>query len=154
MNEHIEYQGYKAKISYSQEDDVLVGRVIDVDALIMFSGSSIAELKAELKVAIDSYLAECAELGLQPEKPYKGSFNVRVGCETHRKAANKAKVWGVSLNEFVRLAIEQAVDRHVQFEGAVMVARAPIVHSMEQLYMPVSGASTRRVTPDAYGRSH
>jgi len=37
MNEHIEYGGYKAKVTYSNEDGLLVGRVIDVDALIMFS---------------------------------------------------------------------------------------------------------------------
>jgi predicted HicB family RNase H-like nuclease len=154
MNEHIEYQGYKAKVTYSREDDVLVGRVIDVDALIMFSGSSIAELKAEFQAAIDSYLAECAELGIQPEKPYKGSFNVRVGCEAHRKAANKAKAWGVSLNEFVRLAIEQAVDRHGQPDGSVTVVRAPIAASVDQMYMPVGVGVARRVTPAAYGRSH
>lgn len=153
MNEHIEYKGYKAKVTYSKEDDALVGRVMDVDALIMFAGQSIAEVKAEFHAAIDSYVEECALQGLEPEKPFKGSFNVRVGCEAHRKAAYKAKAWGISLNEFVRVAIEQAVDRHVQAGGVTTVVKAPIATN-DQLYVPVGAASARRVAQSAYGRSH
>ncbi len=154
MNEHIEYRGYKAKVCYSHEDEALVGRVIDVDALIMFSGQSISEMKVEFKAAIDSYIEECEQLGTQPERPYKGSFNVRVGCEVHRKAANKAKAWGISLNEFVRIAIEQAVDRHAQVAGSVTVAKTPIAANVDHIYTPATVPAARRMSPRPYGRSH
>lgn len=111
MKNELEYKGYKANIEFSAEDDLLVGQVCDVDALILFSASSVDEVKDEFRRAVDAYLEECRALGLTPEKAYKGSFNVRVGREAHRKAALMAKQWKVSLNEFVRIAIEQVVDR-------------------------------------------
>ncbi|WP_287603404.1 type II toxin-antitoxin system HicB family antitoxin [Thiothrix sp.] len=46
--------------------------------------------------------------GYEPEVPCKGSFNVRVGHELHLAAAVKAKELGVSLNDFVRNALNNA----------------------------------------------
>jgi len=144
MSDNIEYKSYKAKIAYSLEDDLLVGKVIDVDSLILFSGSSLDEIKAEFKLAIDSYLEDCKEQGIEPEKPFKGSFNVRVGCDAHRKAATTAKAWGISLNEFVRVAIEQAVDRHGPAVGSVTVARTNVVAALDQAYIPTKPEAFRR----------
>lgn len=144
MSDNIEYKSYKAKIAYSLEDDLLVGKVIDVDSLIMFSGVSLDEIKAEFKAAIDSYLADCEEQGLVPEKPFKGSFNVRVGCEAHRKAATTAKAWGISLNEFVRVAIEQSVDRHAPTVDSITVARTSVVATLDQAYIPAKPEPFRR----------
>ena len=46
----------------------------------------------------------------QPEKPFKGSFNVRIQPELHRKAALAASARGLSLNAFVEDAIRHNVD--------------------------------------------
>jgi predicted HicB family RNase H-like nuclease len=108
----LEYSGYRAEIEFSAEDDLLVGKVADVDAVIMFAADNVTDLKAEFEAAIDTYLSECEQSGMEPEKSYKGSFNVRVGSECHRVAARTAVQWGVSLNELVRIALAQLVDRH------------------------------------------
>ncbi|HHT9147108.1 MAG TPA: YlcI/YnfO family protein [Candidatus Wunengus sp. YC61] len=40
-------------------------------------------------------------------RSYKGSFNVRISPEMHRKAVEKAIKKGLSLNQFVQKAIEK-----------------------------------------------
>jgi len=44
------------------------------------------------------------------EKPFKGSFNVRIKAELHRQAAQAASARGISLNALVEEAIRQAVE--------------------------------------------
>ncbi len=58
---------------------------------------------------MDDYLEACAENGTEPEKPYKGSFNVRVSPEIHREAAICAAQQGTSLNGFIAAALEKAI---------------------------------------------
>lgn len=108
----LKYKSYTAKVDFSQADELLVGEVCDIDALILFSAASVPELKLEFERAIDQYLAECAARNVEANKPYSGTFNVRVGGELHRKAATIARSWGVSLNQVMCSAIEQIVDRH------------------------------------------
>ena len=47
----------------------------------------------------------CKEKGKQPEKSYRGSFNVRINPDLHRAAALAAAVRKESLNQFVADAI-------------------------------------------------
>ena len=42
-------------------------------------------------------------------KPFKGSFNVRIGSDLHREAMMQAQDQGINLNEFVKQAIETSV---------------------------------------------
>jgi predicted HicB family RNase H-like nuclease len=46
----------------------------------------------------------------QPEKPYKGSFNVRIGADLHRRAALLAHAKGISLNALVEDAIRHSMN--------------------------------------------
>lgn len=108
----LEHKNYRASVEYSSEDEIFVGKVLDIEALILFSADSVQGLKIEFAAAIDEYLEECKREGTEAQKPYKGTFNVRVGPEYHRRAAKMAISWGVSLNEFMRIAVIQAVDRH------------------------------------------
>jgi len=47
--------------------------------------------------------------GKQPQKAYKGSFNIRISADLHRKAAREAAVRGISLNQFIESAIREKV---------------------------------------------
>jgi len=44
-----------------------------------------------------------------PKKSYKGSFNVRLTPELHRRIAISAKMRGESINKFVFEALNQSV---------------------------------------------
>jgi len=45
----------------------------------------------------------------EPQKYYKGSFNVRISPEVHRKADLLAKSKRISLNKFVEKAISDSI---------------------------------------------
>ena len=55
---------------------------------------------------MDDYIASCRELGKEPCKPFKGSFNVRMAPKLHKQVAFAAAAAGQSLNAYVVQAIE------------------------------------------------
>ena len=59
--------------------------------------------------SVDLYLQDCLELGKEPNKPFKGVFNVRIGEELHREATIIAG--DRSLNAFVTEAIQEKIFR-------------------------------------------
>ena len=59
--------------------------------------------------AVDEYLETCKALGREPQKTYKGVFNVRIDPKLHKKAYQKSIKNGISLNAFVKKAIEKEV---------------------------------------------
>ena len=105
------YKGYVGSVSFSEEDELFHGRVEGIRALLSFEGRSASELIADFHDTIDEYLAFCASQGVAAEKSYKGSFNVRVRPELHRRAAETAEERGVSLNAFVEDAIRSTIEK-------------------------------------------
>lgn len=106
MNDILQYKGYFAELHFSTQDEVFFGKLLGINDLVSFEGASVAELKTAFHEAVDDYLETCAALGKEPEKTYKGSFNVRISPELHRKAATLASMQKVTLNEFVKRAID------------------------------------------------
>ena len=51
----------------------------------------------------------CEEKGIEPERAYKGSFNVRISPELHKKIAVCATEQQISLNSFVENALLASV---------------------------------------------
>jgi predicted HicB family RNase H-like nuclease len=106
---YLEYKGYTGTIEYSKEDNLLYGKVIGIKGLISYEGESGKDLETDFKEAISSYLALCKEQGQEPEKPFKGNFNVRIPRNLHRKAAMLAMEEHISLNNFVAESIRTRV---------------------------------------------
>jgi len=90
----------------SLEDDCLIGRVLFIDDIITYEGATVAELVANFQSAVDDYLDYCKRTGKPANKPYSGTFNVRIGPQLHREAVKAASASGINLNEFVTTAIE------------------------------------------------
>lgn len=111
MNDVISYKDYLASVHYSNEDDVFFGKILGIDDLITFEGQSVNELKDALKDAVEDYLQICKAQNKPAEKSYKGSFNVRIPTTLHKDAAMTASRKQLSLNDFVKKAIDYAV-RH------------------------------------------
>ena len=109
MNSLMEYKGYHAKIEYSDEDKTFVGRVIGINDVLAFDGENISELNAMFRETVDDYLEMCSELGQNPDKEYKGNFNIRIKPELHKQACLKAESQGKTLNQFVATAIENEI---------------------------------------------
>ena len=53
----------------------------------------------------------CREFGKEPDKEYKGQFNVRIPSDLHRTAVIMARKRRVSLNEFVAMAIKDECEK-------------------------------------------
>ncbi|MCI5209739.1 MAG: type II toxin-antitoxin system HicB family antitoxin [Candidatus Electrothrix sp. ATG2] len=51
-------------------------------------------------------LETCEYLGRDPQRPLKGSFNVRVSPDLHKSAVIRAKEDGTSLNKVVARSLE------------------------------------------------
>jgi predicted HicB family RNase H-like nuclease len=69
----------------------------------------VSAITNDFHTVIDEYLQFCTAKGKEPEKPFKGSFNVRISSELHRKLAIAASSRGVTLNTLVEDAIRQSV---------------------------------------------
>ncbi len=101
MKQLMQYKSYRAKIEYDAEDNIFVGKVIGINDSLNFHGSNVVELKKAFEDSIEDYIDMCAHFGKEPEKEYKGSFNVRIPPELHRQIDNSATAEGVSLNQFI-----------------------------------------------------
>jgi predicted HicB family RNase H-like nuclease len=105
----MEYKGYVGSVEFSEEDSLFFGKVLGVRSLISYEGTSAKELVEDFHGAVDDYLALCEEQGKKPETAYKGSFNVRISPELHKRAAICAIEDHISLNSFVERAVESYV---------------------------------------------
>jgi len=106
---YLHYKNYTGSVNFSEEDAIFHGKVIGIKSLISFEGDSVKAITADFRKAVDEYLELCAIKGIEPEKPFKGSFNVRINADLHRKLALTASSRGISLNAMVEDAIQQSV---------------------------------------------
>ena len=105
----LEYKGYTGTVEFSAEDNILFGKVIGIDGLISYEGESVSSLKEDFEAAVDDYLEMCEEKGIEPQKTYKGTFNVRISPELHRSLAVYAASHHMTLNSTVEEALTQFV---------------------------------------------
>ena len=105
----MEYKGYVGKVEYDEDAQIFSGIVINTREVITFKGESVGELKQAFEDSVDDYLKWCEEDGVSPEKPFSGRLNLRLSPETHKKAAIKAKLKGLSLNKYIEKAIEDEI---------------------------------------------
>jgi predicted HicB family RNase H-like nuclease len=112
VNNQLKHQGYIGSIEASLEDNCLFGKILFIKALVSYEGKTVAELDAAFREAVDDYLTTCLALGQTPEKPCKGSFNVRVGHDLHLAAALEATRKKVTLNDLTRQALSEFLLHH------------------------------------------
>lgn len=73
----MKYRGYTARVGFDDRDNIFVGRVLGIQAIIGFHGDTVDQLQSDFHNAIDSYLAECAKTGRNPQKPASGKLMLR-----------------------------------------------------------------------------
>ncbi len=112
MGNVLKYKGYFGSIEASPEDDCLFGKLQFIRDLVSYEGHTVRELEQAFHEAIDDYLATCKAQGREPQTPFKGSFNVRVGQRRHERAMLAVQQHQIkSLNEFVSRAIDHELER-------------------------------------------
>ena len=110
MSDMLEYRGYLGSVRYSDEDEILHGRLEFIRDLVTYEGQDAGSLKRAFCEAVDDYLGMCEAEGRKPDVPLKGSFNVRPGRELHRRAMLYARREGMSLNAVVTGALRRMLE--------------------------------------------
>jgi len=103
------YKGYTARIEFDERDNIFVGRVLGVKAIIGFHGETVTELRADFEAAIDFMIEESQKQGITPEKPASGNLMLRVSPELHADALIAAQSAGKSLNQWAAEALSKAI---------------------------------------------
>ncbi len=98
----MKYKGYQAAVTYDDEIGIFHGEVINIRDVVTFQGKSVRELEKAMKESIEDYLDYCVEIGVEPQKPFSGTFTVRVSPDLHQRIHLAAKTSGKSLNAWVR----------------------------------------------------
>lgn len=109
MSNTMEYKGYVGSVEFSEEDCIFFGKVMGIRSLLSYEGSTAAELVADFHGAVDDYLTMCETEGREPEKAFKGSFNVRISPDLHKKLVVRANAEQMSLNSYVEQALANSV---------------------------------------------
>ena len=105
----LKYKGYIGSVAFSEKYNVFFGKIEGIDGLVNFEGESVKELTDAFHEAVEDYLEYCKEEGIEPHKSYSGSLNIRISPEVHSKIAILAKQAGISINAFIKSAVEKQV---------------------------------------------
>ena len=107
MSQTLDYKGYNGSVLYSAEDKVLHGRIVGIRDVVSYEGKDVKGLETNLRAAVDAYLRFCQEEGKKPDAPFKGSFNVRLSPDLHKRAALYAEEHDRKLNSVVLEALQE-----------------------------------------------
>jgi len=118
MKENIlKYKNFIGTVQYSADDDIFYGRIDGIDDLVSFEGDNVKDLRRAFEEAVNDYLQLCEGTGKDPLKSFRGSFNVRISPDLHKKAYLAAAQEGKSLNQFVQSAIDHEVRERMNEYG-------------------------------------
>lgn len=111
MKNTMRYKGYTGSVEYSEEDEVLYGKILFIHALVTYEGRDVKELKQSFEEAVDDYLEICEAQGLQPEKTYSGNLRLRMGSDLHAKISLAAVHKNTSVNSYIVNAVNAQLAR-------------------------------------------
>lgn len=108
MNNTIQYKGYVGSVEFSEEDGIFYGKVMGIRSLISYEGESARELLDDFHGAVDDYLEACRAESKEPEVAFKGSFNIRLSPELHKKIYIYSASHKISMNRYIEEVLEQS----------------------------------------------
>lgn len=114
MKNTLDYKGYTGSVEFSAIDETFFGKICGIRDVVTFEADTVAKLKKAFKDAVDDYLKTCEELNKDPNKEFKGSFNVRLKPALHRQAAIRSATLKISLNQLVEKALEKELKRPIE----------------------------------------
>jgi predicted HicB family RNase H-like nuclease len=140
----LEHRDYQGEVKF--DGDRLLIRILHIDDFITTETDRASEAQAAFVELVDDYIETCEQLGKQPNKPFKGSFNVRMPPKLHKQAAFAAVAASETLNAFVVSAIEERLRSDKVDLISQGVARAMADYAMH--------SSRREITSQWSSRAH
>lgn len=105
----LSHKGFVGSFNYIEDEDILYGKIEGITDLVTFEGLGISEIKTAFIEAVEDYIFLCKEVGKEPMKSFKGSFNVRLNPKLHREISMEAVRNNMNLNQFVQATLQKAV---------------------------------------------
>ena len=109
MKDSIQYKGYYGSVHFDDDELIFHGKIEFVRALVTYEATDARGLIKAFHESVDDYLETCQSQGIEPETPFKGSLNVRLGAELHRRVALAAEQHHSTINKFIVETLNYAV---------------------------------------------
>ncbi len=122
MENYLKYKDYFGSVEFSAEDNTLFGKIIGINDLVSYEANSVDDLRTAFTEAVDDYLETCKELEKEPNKFFKGVFNVRTSNEKHRALSIMAEKKNMKLNELVNKAFDVILNTESRYYENLMMA--------------------------------
>lgn len=106
----LKYVGYEGTAEVDMDRLVCRGKILFIDDLVTYIAESPDGLRAAFEAAVDDYIETCKIVGKEPQKPFRGQFQVRIAPDLHRAAALRAVQEQRSLNDLVCHAVSHYLD--------------------------------------------
>lgn len=108
MKDLMKYKNYHGSFHFDDKEFIFYGKIEFINAVVTYEATDAKGLRKAFEDAVNDYLACCKKQKITPETPFKGSFNVRLGQELHRRVAVNAAHRHMSINKFVVEVLEKA----------------------------------------------
>ena len=136
MSGTMKYRGYVGSVDFSEDDGVLFGRLLGIRSVILYEGTTAKELVAGFHEAVDEYLLACEEEGIEPEMPYKGSFNVRItppraSCALCNQCGAKSQFMRTRSARALRCDSFRGISASVCLSPRLPIAQSPLSHAAQ-----------------------
>ena len=76
--------------------------------MISYEGESAKELLDDFHGAVDDYLERCKAERKEPEVAFKGSFNIRLSPDLHKKLFIYTTAHQMSMNKYIEDTLEDS----------------------------------------------
>ncbi|GAB5519974.1 MAG: type II toxin-antitoxin system HicB family antitoxin [Rhodothermales bacterium] len=105
------YKDFVGTVDYDEEDRIFYGKLVDVNAHVLYHGATSDEVQAAFEEAVDDYLTYCQETGHTPRQSRSETVQLALTLDAHRRLADRAAAAGKSLSEFASDVLEAHVSR-------------------------------------------
>lgn len=125
----LKYKEFEGTAELDMARGVCRGKLLFIDDLVTYESATPQGLQQEFEAAVEDYIETCAAIGKEPQRPFRGLFNIRVPPVLHREAALRATRDGVSLNDVVVRALDAFLNSRsdVNHHVKVTLERTPRV---------------------------
>ena len=110
MKNMMKYKDFYGSVEFSDSDNVFFGRIVGIQDHILYEGTDVNSLRKDFEETVDWYIEACKEIGKEPEKMYKGSFNVRIDPALHRDLV----IYSASQGKTLNATVEEAIVKYIK----------------------------------------
>lgn len=113
MSQTMQYKEYDGSVEYSAEDRLLHGKLLGIRDMVIYDGMDVDTLEQNFHGAVNEYLEFCRVEGRTPNKPFKGSLNIRISHDLHLRASRFAEQHNQKLNAVINEALQEYLEKSV-----------------------------------------